>query len=92
VWYLTSAAASGAWWTGDWVGSPPGYTVLSCLGDRLDWTFHTFPWQPHLEPEDKREAKLIAEHEAFEQEQQRLLEIERAGRKPWPRQQNFMRR
>ena len=92
VWYVTSAAASGAWWAGDWVGSPPGYTVLSCRGDQLDWTHHAFPWQPHLEPEDKHEARLIVEHIAFEREQQRLLEIECAGRKPWPRQQYFMRR
>lgn len=79
VWYLTSAAASGAWWAGDWVGSPPGYTVFRCDGDRLSWEHVEYPWEPHLEDADSLERKKIAEQEAFRQEQQRLLEKERAG-------------
>lgn len=79
VWYLTSAAASGAWWAGDWVGSPPGYTVFRCDGDKLTWEHVEFPWEPHLEETDVHERKKIADFEAFRQEQQRLLEKERAG-------------
>ena len=81
VWYLTSAAASGAWWAGSWVGSPPGYTVFHCDGDRLTWSHRTFEWKPHLEPEDELERRKIAEQKAFQAEQQRLLERERAGRR-----------
>ncbi|HEY3243618.1 MAG TPA: metallophosphoesterase [Phycisphaerae bacterium] len=79
VWYLTSAAVSGAWWAGSWVGSPPGYTVFECNGDELTWVHRTFAWEPHLEPEDTLERQKIAEHKAFEEEQTRLLEHERAG-------------
>ncbi len=82
VWYLTSAAASGAWWAGSWVGSAPGYTVFHCRGDQFSWTHHVFPWEPHLEPDDDLERKKIAEQKAFEQEQRRLLERERAGIRP----------
>ncbi|HSW44834.1 MAG TPA: metallophosphoesterase [Phycisphaerae bacterium] len=92
VWYLTSAAASGGWWAGDWVGSPPGYTVFRCQDDRLTWTQHTFPWSPHFKPEDKLERGLQADYEAFRAEQQHLYELECAGRKPWPTQQYFVRR
>ncbi|MHC4611723.1 MAG: metallophosphoesterase family protein, partial [Planctomycetota bacterium] len=79
VWYLTSAAVSGAWWAGDWAGSPPGYTVFRCEGDRLSWTHHVFPWQPHLEPDDDLERGKIAEHRAFQAAQRLLLQRERAG-------------
>lgn len=92
VWYLTSAAVSGAWWAGSWVGSPPGYTVLRCKGGaaggrpptaaapaELTWEHRAFDWQEQLEPEDELERKKIAEQRAFEQEQRRLLERERAG-------------
>ncbi len=79
VWYLTSAAASGAWWAGDWVGSPPGYTVFRCDGDKLTWEHVEYPWEPQLEEADTLERKKTAELEAFRREQQRLLEKERAG-------------
>ncbi len=81
VWYVTSAAVSGAWWAGSWVGSAPGFTVFRCRGEALSWTHHVFPWEPHLDPEDTLERKKIAEQRAFEQEQRRLLERERAGRR-----------
>ncbi|MBN2447398.1 MAG: metallophosphoesterase [Phycisphaerae bacterium] len=79
VWYLTSAAASGAWWAGDWVGSAPGYTLCCCTADNLAWSHRVFPWAPHLEPGDDLERTRIAEREAFEAEQKRLREMERAG-------------
>lgn len=77
VWYLTSAAVSGAWWAGSWIGNPPGYTVFRCRGDELTWTAHTFAWEPQLEPEDELERARIAEQRAFEAEQHRLREHER---------------
>jgi Icc protein len=80
VWYLTSAAVSGAWWAGSWVGSDPGYTLFQCDGDRLTWTHRTFAWEPHLEPDDDLERRKIAEQRAFEEEQRRLRQEERAGR------------
>lgn len=79
VWYLTSAAASGSWWAGDWVGSPPGYTVFHCRGDELTWDHVSYEWEPQLEPEDELERKRIAEKKAFDEQQRRLLERERAG-------------
>ncbi|MBI4579888.1 MAG: metallophosphoesterase [Planctomycetes bacterium] len=81
VWYLTSAAVSGAWWAGSWIGSPPGYTVFHCRGDELTWEHVPYPWEPHLEPEDAIERKRIAEQQAFDEEQRRLLERDRAGRR-----------
>ncbi len=79
VWYLTSAAASGSWWAGDWVGSPPGYTVFHCGADELTWEHVSFGWEPQLEPEDELERRKIAEKKAFDEEQRRLFERERAG-------------
>ena len=81
VWYLTSAAVSGAWWAGSWTGSAPGYTVFHCQGNRLTWQHVQFPWEPHLEPDDTLERKKIAQQRAFRQEQERLLQRERAGTK-----------
>jgi len=81
VWYLTSAAVSGAWWAGSWVGSPPGYTVFRARGDTLTWEHRTFAWEPQLEPDDKLERANIAALKAYEAEQRRLLEQERAGRR-----------
>jgi 3',5'-cyclic AMP phosphodiesterase CpdA len=80
VWYLTSAAVSGAWWAGSWNGKPPGYTVFRCDGDQLTWAHRTFPWDAHLELEDDLERRKTAEQKAFQAEQQRLLQRERAGR------------
>jgi Icc protein len=84
VWYLTSAAVSGAWWAGNWSGRPPGYTVFHCRGEMLTWEHHTFPWEAHLEPEDDLERRKIAEHHAAIAEQQRLRDLERAGRRDQP--------
>ena len=78
--YITSAAASGAWWAGDWVGDPPGYTVFTCRNDQLTWQHVTYPWVPHLEEADSLERKRTTEYQAEQEEQQRLLALERAGR------------
>ncbi len=82
VWYLTSGAVSAAWWSGDWIGATTGYTVFHCAGDELGWQMRAFEWEPHLEPRDTLERRKIAEHEAELAEQRRLLERERAGRRP----------
>jgi 3',5'-cyclic AMP phosphodiesterase CpdA len=82
VWYLTSAAVSGAWWAGSWVGSAPGYTLFHCRGDQLSWTHRAFPWEPQLEPGDQLERRKIAEQQAFDEKQRRLRERERAGTRP----------
>ncbi len=78
VWYLTSAAVSGAWWSGDWIGSPPGYTVFTCRGDRLTWEHKTFAWEPHLEPEDELERKRNEEYRELQERQRRRATEERA--------------
>jgi len=80
VWYLTSTAASGSWWTGSWAGSPQGYTVFTCDGDRLTWEHKTYEWEPKLDPGDDLERRKIAEQQAEQAEQKRLLERDRAGR------------
>jgi 3',5'-cyclic AMP phosphodiesterase CpdA len=79
IWYVTGAAACGAWWAGSWTGSEPGYTVLRCEGDRVTWAHETFRWEPQLDPQDTLERTRIAEHEAARVEQQRLRKRERAG-------------
>jgi 3',5'-cyclic-AMP phosphodiesterase len=80
TWYVTGAAASGAWWAGSWTGSPPGYTVVRCEGDDVTWTHESFEWAPRLDPQDTLEREKIAEQEARVAEQQRLRERERAWR------------
>lgn len=82
AWYVTSAAASGAWWAGDWTGDKPGFTIVRCEGDRVTWTHESYPWQAQLDPQDTLEQEKIAELQAFRAEQDRLRDLERAGRKP----------
>ncbi len=72
-------AVSAAWWGGNWLGFKPGYTVFTAEGDRLSWQRYTFPWDHHLEPEDDLEHERIAEREAFEEQQQILLDEELQG-------------
>lgn len=79
VWYLTSAAVSGAWWAGRWTGSAPGYTVFRCRGDQLTWEHHVFPWEEHLEPEDELERRRNEELRQAEQEQRQRRDQERAA-------------
>ncbi len=77
---VTSPAASGAWWAGSWTGSDPGYTIVKCDGDRATWTHESYPWLPHLDPQDTLERKKIAQQAAERAEQRRLRDLERAGR------------
>lgn len=77
VGYVTSPAASGAWWAGSWTGSEPGYTVFRCDGERLTWEFKSFIWEPRLDPKDDLERKKIAEQKADADEQARLLLLDR---------------
>lgn len=80
TWYVTGAAASGAWWGGSWTGSPPGYTVVRCAGDDVTWTHESLEWAPRLDPQDTVEREKIAEQAARIAEQRRLRDAERAGR------------
>jgi len=90
VWYVTSAAASAAWWAGVWTGSDFGYTLFNCCGDRLTWEHKTFDWSAHLEANDELERKKIKEWNDFHAEQKRLRKIEQErgiamNRLPLPR-------
>lgn len=78
VWYITSPAVSGAWWSGNWHGDDPGYTQFRCHADgRLSWEFHGFKWDAQLDPEDELERRKTAERREFEQQQGELRNRER---------------
>lgn len=79
VWYATSQSVSAAWWGGNWRGFKPGYTQFFAKDGELSWVRHEFDWTHHLEPEDHVERARIAEMEAFEAEQARLLAQERSA-------------
>ena len=72
VWYVTSTAASGAWWAGNWTGSKTGYTIFHCNGDRLSWEHKTYDWEARLEPDDDLERERIKEYREL-QAKQKLL-------------------
>jgi hypothetical protein len=76
VWYITSQSVSAAWWSGNWKGYKPGFTVLHARGDTLRWERQDFAWEHHLEPEDSLERERIAALEEFEKQQAMLLEEE----------------
>ncbi len=81
VWYITSPAVSGSWWSGDWTGHGPGYTVFTCHpGGELTWRMTPYDWTAHLEPADDKERKRNADKRAFDQAQLRQRDLERAGR------------
>jgi Icc protein len=77
IWYVTSAAASGAWWAGSWTGSDPGYTIIRCDGDSVTWSHEAFRWEPRLDPQDTLERTKIADQQAARAEQRRLRQRER---------------
>ena len=79
--YVTSPAASGAWWGGSWTGSEPGYSIIRCEGDKVTWSHESYPWEAHLDPKDTLERKKIADQQADRAEQQRRRDLERVGRK-----------
>ena len=79
--YVTSPAASGAWWGGSWTGSEPGYSIIRCEGDKVTWSHESYPWEAHLDPKDTLERKKIADQQADRADQQRRRQLERAGRK-----------
>jgi len=81
VWYLTSPAVSGAWWAGDFTGHGPGYTEFTCHDSgELTWRMLPYDWQAQLEPQDDTERKRNAKLKAHHDEQQRMRDLERAGR------------
>ncbi len=80
TWYVTGAAASAAWWAGSWTGSDTGYTIIKCDGDKVTWTHESYPWEPRLDEKDTLERQKIADWNAARAEQERLRNLERAGR------------
>jgi 3',5'-cyclic AMP phosphodiesterase CpdA len=88
TWYVTSPAACGAWWAGSWTGSDPGYSIIRCEPApsepgkaRVSWTHESYPWEPHLDPQDTLERERIAQQQAHRVEQHRLAQLEREGKK-----------
>ena len=82
VWYLTSPAVSGSWWAGDFNGCGPGYTIFECHpSGELTWAMVPYDWQAKLDPNDELERKRNAEKKAADEEQIRLRDMERAGKK-----------
>lgn len=77
VWYITSQAASAAWWGGNWLGFKPGYTVLE-LGkeDILKWYPVVYEWEHQLGPDDTVERQRIQERKQLEQKQDSLYRAE----------------
>ncbi|MDR9415060.1 MAG: metallophosphoesterase [Gracilimonas sp.] len=77
VWYITSQAASAAWWGGNWLGFKPGYTVLE-LGDEdiINWYPVTYDWEHQLEPDDTVEKQRIQDRIDLEQRQDSLYNAE----------------
>lgn len=77
IWYITSQAASAAWWGGNWLGFKPGYTVMTLSENEIvNWEAVTFDWEPQLEPEDTLEEERISERKEFEQLQDSLYQAE----------------
>ncbi len=80
VWYITSQAASAAWWGGNWLGFKPGYTVMELSKTGIiDWYPVTYEWEHQLEPEDTVERERIQERKEFEQRQDSLYKAEIRG-------------
>ncbi|WP_421775057.1 metallophosphoesterase family protein [Gracilimonas sp.] len=77
VWYITSQAASAAWWGGNWLGFKPGYTVFE-LGkqDILKWYPVEYDWEHQLEPGDTVERERIQARQKLEQRQDSLYRAE----------------
>lgn len=77
VWYITSQAASAAWWGGNWLGFKPGYTILELgVNDIINWERQDYEWEHQLEPEDELERERIEEREAHEATQDSLYTAE----------------
>ncbi|TNE70289.1 hypothetical protein EP331_12860 [bacterium] len=75
--YITSQAASAAWWGGNWLGFEPGYTVLELNdSDIVSWHREVFEWKHQLEPEDKTEKMRIDELSRFQATQDSLFNAE----------------
>lgn len=76
--YLTSGAASGAWWAGNWKGNEEGFSVIHCNEDgTLSWSYQEFGWTAQLDQKDTVERQRQADFDAFKAEQARLRAIDR---------------
>lgn len=78
--YLTSGAASGAWWAGDWKGNEEGFSVIHCNTDgTLSWSYQDFGWTAKLDEKDTLELERQQKYDAFRKEQESLRAIERGS-------------
>ena len=83
VWYITTQSASAAWWGGNWLGFPPGYTVLDLSPDgTFTWQAVNYVWEHQLEPDDTLERERIQERERLESVQDSLFQVETGWNKP----------
>jgi 3',5'-cyclic-AMP phosphodiesterase len=76
IWYITSQSVSAAWWSGNWKGYQPGFTLFEVKGEKLSWKRISFEWEAQLEPEDNLERERIRENENFLEKQERLRKEE----------------
>lgn len=75
--YLTSGAASGAWWAGNWQGTEEGYSIIHCNTDgSVGWSYNEYEWTAKLDAKDTLERERQAKYDAFLEEQARLREEE----------------
>lgn len=79
VTYLTSGAASGAWWAGDWVGAKPGYTQIFCTENDFYTDYLTYGWEAKLDPKDTLEKDRQQKYDAYLKEQKALADRERTN-------------
>ena len=80
VWYITTQAASAAWWGGNWLGFKPGYNVFELGKDEIvRWYPVTYEWEAQLEPDDDAERENLSERLALEQRQDSLYNAEIKG-------------
>jgi 3',5'-cyclic AMP phosphodiesterase CpdA len=77
IWYVTSTAASAAWWGGTWTGFDQGYTLFTCDGDDLKWRHLTYEWEHQLEQEDAIELKKIEEMNAEKKAQRERATVDK---------------
>ncbi len=43
--FITGGAVCGKWWRGSWHGTAEGFGVLHLHPDRVEWEYHTYPWE-----------------------------------------------
>lgn len=44
--FITGGAVCGKWWRGAWMGTEPGFGVVTLRGNRIDWEYVELGWEP----------------------------------------------